>query len=313
MHPIDERNLRQYLGAFADGELAPDVQLAVIRYLEAHPNALKELAQIQRVRSAAEQAVVRQTPAVPEELQQRITGIVAPALGKRSRRVAWPAIAAIVALACVVGFVAGEYISRPAPDTTARVDRPSPPPAAASNGIATVAVNMTHVHVDCSRFPLEHTAQIPRELGSLSDALLRDLQSGQPFPDLTKMGYRYVGAGPCAAPLANTVHLLYVSTKPGAAETLSIFVQPASAQPQFEVGKLYAVASRDAAHPAIAWKTAQVVYFLVGDANSTVDQARSLIAERKKLTRRADPSGGARILHIPADDRLALLFAKVSE
>ena len=97
MQPIDERNLRQYLGAFADGELAPEHQLTVIQYLQAHPEARTELAQIQRLRAAAEQAVVRQTPPVPDALRQRISGLATPAAKEKPlapnrvrSRFAWP-------------------------------------------------------------------------------------------------------------------------------------------------------------------------------------------------------------------------------
>ncbi|MDQ3440021.1 MAG: hypothetical protein M3478_06685, partial [Planctomycetota bacterium] len=148
---------------------------------------------------------------------------------------------------------------------------------------STVAA-VTGVHVDCSRFAAHlHNAEFPKELGARSAAVEQDFSRDTPYPDLSGMGYKLIGAGPCRAPLANTVHLLYRSTVKDLNDTLSVFVQPVDAQPKLEPGKFYLVSDPASAHPAFAWRTAGAVYFLVGDEKETTERARAALAVAAKL------------------------------
>jgi len=298
--PIGPDNLREYLMAFADGELAQEQRHAVSCYLCKHPESLEQFAEIQHLRAAAQRAVVASTPEIPGGLRSRIDALMSslpsPAVEASSsprasqstpRRLRFSsrmvfATAGAIVLASALAFMAGQrYAANPSPSLA---QNRSSFTEAASPDVLPVALTttMTRVHVDCSRFPAHHTAQIPTELGRLSDALKQDLAADQPHPDLSKLGYRFIGAGPCGKPLETTVHFLYVSTEAGSTDTLSVFAQPAEKESQLEIGKLYVIAGADAAHPALTWRTARVFYFLVGNHARTVDRARSEIAARSK-------------------------------
>lgn len=45
-------------------------------------------------------------------------------------------------------------------------------------------------------------------------------------------------------------------------------------------GKVYLVSAPDSPHPMLAWRTEDVVYFVVGDDATTVDHARDEILHR---------------------------------
>jgi hypothetical protein len=290
--PIDPSNFHVYLEAFADGELDAERSLLVVRYLCDHPAFVSELTALQRLKRTSDRAVRQRTPAVPDELRQRVAalleaptqpaGLAAKSTPPRGplRIGRWLSAAAAVAVVGSLGYFAGRL-------TAPRSDGPH---VGASNNssafgpVIPVALetSMLKIHVDCSRFPLHHTAPIPQELGTLRESLRQDLASDAAHPDLTRLGFRLVGAGPCAKPLEDTVHFLYVAIDPEQRETLSIFAQLATERLTLEVGKLYLITSADAPHPALAWRSRRITYFLVGDHPRTVNAAQKSLASSLK-------------------------------
>lgn len=290
IEPLGKDNLREHLTAFADGELDAAQILAVLEYIRAEPEALDLLTEQQKLRVAAMRTVRATAPPVPPALRERIEALSAAAAvqpkptPKSAATRAWASrlpwlLSAAVVLGILGGITIGYLALRPRePDgeTTAAAPRYDVPPS-------TVAA-VTGVHVDCSRFAARrHATTFPEELDGLSSAVKQDFNRDSPYPDLSNLGYKLIGAGPCRAPLADTVHLLYRSTSEDVNDTLSIFVRPADGEPNLDQGKFDLVSDSSAAHPMFAWRTARAVYFLVGDEMATTERARNAIAAAAKL------------------------------
>lgn len=274
---IGEDNIREYLTAFADGELDAGQILSVLDYLAEHPEGLQLMRTQQRLRIAAERAIRASTPPLPEQLRRRLEALVPQPTSETTRpwyrRIGWGLPLAAAAF-LLTGLIAGRTLLAPNPDARRHefVEADAPIPA-------TTVAHATRIHADCSRLQRGlHTAGYPRELAGLADSVAKDLGESSPYPNLSKIGYAYVGAGPCEAPLADTVHLLYQSTKPGHKRTVSVFAQPFKDQFRLNPGKLYDVAGPRSPFPLYAWRTEHVVYFLIADNESAIREARQAIA-----------------------------------
>ena len=281
---IGEHNIHEYLTAFADGELDASAILSVLDYLETHPEGLQLMRNQQRLRLAAERAVRTDTPPVPGTLRRRVESLAAaaatpapaPAAGvprPRSRPGRWrlPAVAAASLLA---GLLVGRSVLAPGPATRVVVA----PTAAEPVVPATLVVHASRVHADCSRLTSGlHTAGYPKALGGLRRAVQDDMGGADPYPNFSAIGFEFVGAGPCAAPLADTVHLLYRARGRDGHEAISVFVQLNTGQFQLQADKLYLVSGPRSAFPMFAWRTDSVVFFLLGDDLDTAEKARDLI------------------------------------
>ncbi len=277
--PLGEQNIRQRLTAFADGELTSFQIIEVLDYLSANPEALTWMKEEHRLRLEADRAVREQTPPVPPNLRARIAKMAVEMEAPKHRDWNTPRSPAgrwrlplIAAGFLVAGIMITFAVLRP------RAHVPAAGPAA----IVPVALvnTITYTHVDCSRLAAVHTLEFPKQLTGLSAAVEKDLGSSEPHPDLSKLGYRYLGAGPCKKPLENTAHLLYATIGGDVRDTLSVFVQTYSGQFSMQPGKVYIVSAPDSPHPMLAWRTEGVVYFVVGDDAATVDHARDEILHR---------------------------------
>ncbi|MBC7785723.1 MAG: hypothetical protein H7144_17990 [Burkholderiales bacterium] len=272
-----EDNFRQQLTAFADGELEPAQSLELLHYLCDHPEVLAILREQQQLRFAASRAVLNATPSLPPELRQKVESIVAqqPANVSSAASPWWSpgrtaGIAAAILLAACAFWV-GKHFTQTADGTESALNQTSDP--------ALVRVSLrdavVRVHVDCSRFPSKHSAEFPRELSPLAESIRRDLKLDNPYPNLSSAGFKFAGAGPCAEPLENTAHLLYVPIDPGQRDTLSIFVQAFTGQVDWEKDTVVTLSAPDSPHPVLAWRSDQVVYFLVGNDLNSAQKAKA--------------------------------------
>lgn len=280
MAELEGSNIREYLVAFADGELAPAQSLEVLRYLTEHPEMLAVLREQQELRVAANRAILHSTPSPPPALRQQIAAMnITPPHVQVSRKKTYSPPRWAVGMAAVLLMVFGFWLGR---YSIARKDMGGID--GKINSLRTVVTQallsdaVTRVHVDCSRFPTRHSQAFPQQLGTLADAVKQDLHLDKPYPDLSSVGFKLVGAGPCDKPLENTAHLLYAPIDPDERDTLSIFVQPFKGQVEWEANKLILLTNIDAAHPVLAWRTERVVYFLVGDDLKTMQRAEAAMA-----------------------------------
>ncbi len=284
-HPPGEDNIREHLTAFADGELDAEQILAVLRYIKSNPESLDLIVEQQKLRVAAMRTVRQSTPPVPRGLRDRIASMAAKAASTTSVVPGSPTTFAPRArqsfwlLAAIVIFCVGIAVSyvpwRQGPEkskTTATTQEQRQVPL-------TLVGAVTGVHVDCSRFAARlHAAVLPKEMAQLSAAIKQDYDLDASHPNLSKLNYKFVGAGPCRAPLENTAHLLYRSEAADVHDTISIFVQPASDRLPLESGKFYLVSDSTSPHPMFAWRTQRAVYFLVTDDMQIAERARTLVA-----------------------------------
>lgn len=291
--PLGDDNIREYLTAFADGELDADQILAVLDYIKTNPQSLDLMVEQQRLRLAAMRTVRQSVPPAPRELHDRIRAMAAvramtpisptyaaaasptsaTTSDPRARKSFWPlALAAAVVLCAGMALTYLPQRSRPGQQSTATTREHRNVP------VSLVAA-VTGVHVDCSRFAARlHPGEFPKELGELPAAVQLDFSRDVPYPDLSAMGYRFIDAGRCSKPLHNTAHLVYESTRKNMTDKVSIFVQPYSGQPALEAGKFYLVSDATSPHPMFAWRTQRAVYYLVADDMQVAEQARTHVA-----------------------------------
>jgi anti-sigma factor RsiW len=275
--PMESNDPARLLTAFADGELDAAGRAAVLDYLAANPASAARLVDEARFRQAVARSMERATPGPSPELRQRIEKMLvgspevdaAPAslairAAQRRPIFRW----AVAAMAALLFLVSGLFIGRLMPSQKTTDGQPLP---------ASLVAAITHIHVDCSRAPSLHNAPFPKELGNLEGSLKTYLGRPKPYPDLSPIGYEYVGAGPCAKPLENTAHLLYRAVGGPVSDTVSLFVQPYIGQVNIEEGKVYWAAGKDAAHPMMVWRKDGLVLYLVGDASQPVTQAAGVM------------------------------------
>lgn len=285
MEPIDPHSLRRDLSAFADGELGPAETDRLLRHMVADPAALEELHRIRQLNTTAHRAVRAHTPPPSEDLQKRLRQMLeteAPVGHPMSvrlpsaLRVWWTALprvaAAVILLA--IGIWVGHALVRP----NAPVSQRSPNENSGEVIPVSVIAQAEEIHGFCSRLAEGlHSAGYPADIAPLAASVEHDLHSDQPYPNLTSISYRYRGAGPCGKGLPATAHLLYRSLRPGSVRAISVFVQPWHGQYPLEVGRLYTVSVASSPFPMLAWRTDDVVYFLLADDAPTEQAAAALI------------------------------------
>ncbi len=278
--PIGKHNIGEYLTAFADGELGAAQILTVLDYLAEHrAEGLELLRTQQHLRVAAGRAVRTLTPPVPDALRRQIQTLAQAAAGapdqrrvssKTWRETLRGPLPGIAAGLLVTGMLVGWALAPRAVTSVADV-RSAPEPLVPARLVAHASL----VHADCSRLAEGlHAAAYPTELAELSAAVRTDTGGENPYPDFRGIGYEFVGAGPCGAPLRNTVHLLYYSTVPGRRSAISVFVQPHAGQFALQPDKLYQVSDDRSPFPMFAWRTSRIVYFLVADTGDIAAAAR---------------------------------------
>ena len=278
VEPFDETRIAEYLIAFTDGELDAEHLVALAAYIETHPRSLEILRDQRKLRDAARRVTIENTPPTPKALRNRVEQMGSPGKPTAIPFAAGPRRWATVSAAAIILLVSGAgvgYLLRTSSLATpnAKVDSQSAVPPVLISAV-------TKVHVDCSRFsPQVHSGPFPTTapFSGLAEQVEREFHSKVPYPDLSSIGYSFVGAGPCREPLENTVHLLYRSVKPTIHDTLSIFVQPYTGQVKISPGDMTLVANENSPHPMYVWRTDNVVYFLVTDEMKTAEQARDAI------------------------------------
>jgi len=297
--PMDDIELRKYVEAFADGELDVESNLRVLERMAMSPDATRRVVHQQELRRMVDRAMREQTPAVPAALRAKIEALTRPAahaeraamrhgaspIAGRIGRWAWPAAAAMIALAAVGLWLA----NRPPSETRPRIaapdknNHPFAAPVFAANLIADDRpARMGRKHDRCAEQiqNLRGIEQFTREV----EAIPRDVENflgiggSMPVLDLSSVGYEFAGAGPCGLPGGKAVHLVYNPIDPAEQNaSVSLWIRADAGEVQVEEGKVYAANPNDAAHPILVWRRGNVVYYLAGQATSRMlDAAKAL-------------------------------------
>ena len=284
MPELPENNLSidQVLSAFADGELDAAQRLEALDYLATHPESMQWIRDQQRLSLSARRLLNSPEAKASTHLREQISRLNKPsakplAPARTDPQIAfgkwWMGLAACLLVAFGIGVERFVFPSVSSVAPFGQTPSSQPPVIAAS-----IVAHASRVHADCSRLAEGlHAAGYPKSQGELAANVERDLHSDQPYPNLTPIGFRYVGAGPCGDPLPDTIHLLYRTMAPGFPKAISLFVQPYHDQFALELGKIYDVAGPASPFPVLSWRTEHVVYFLIADTDQPEQKALSLI------------------------------------
>src|SRR5690606_25746901 len=122
------------------------------------------------------------------------------------------------------------------------------------------------------RFPRQ-VAALP---GALSDYFHRSVAPGG--LDLSRIGYEYQVTGLCSVPGQGAVHVLYKALPTtGRTDTLSLWLRPYDGQTPVEPGRLYLATDGETPMPMLIWREGDMVYYLMGDQMSNVEQAATAL------------------------------------
>jgi anti-sigma factor RsiW len=278
MKPADERVKEMMsevpgeleLMAYADGELDAAAAARVRAHVASNPAAANKVALHNKLREAGRRAA--QGIAVPPGLLQRVEALAAAQSPERAAtrtsdaaRPRWRigfrmAVAAVlvlgVSLAVWMQVNGGADVVR---------------------GSAVVPVewvsSTSKVHINCAKHEAHFAPQFSRTLHELPGSLREYLGHDATCPDLSKLGYEFVGCGPCTVPGGKTAHLLYKHAGGGGGGPVSLFVQLDKGQLPLADGKVYLSKDAGDGTEMIIWRGQGVVYYLVGENDEQLTSA----------------------------------------
>jgi hypothetical protein len=273
------------LKAFADAELAGPENFAVARRLADDPAAADTVRHQQQLREACQRVMGGDALRCPDELRARVQAMAEAQPVDPVPAAASPAPA--------------ETASPPGPSVLGRVGRWAVPVAAAAavalavwlndrpageggysaDGLITagLAARFGERHASCALDPelLYETQLFPTQADRLDDALAEHVadQLADASLDLSAVGYRLQTAGFCSLPGGRAVHVLYHhDASPD--RTLSLWIKAYDGQPTLDPGVAYAPPRQHSGRPMVAWREADTVFYLVGDAAEDVRRAQ---------------------------------------
>jgi anti-sigma factor RsiW len=283
--PEHDEQLPDQLSAFADGELDANSSLALMERLIGHPRREEALRFIRHARELTERT--RQSARAEDGPSEALRLQIADMLGLASeppdgvvevrpastRRSSWRG-GAMIALATAAGVAIGVALpalwSKPATRGATDVAAVQPRDAILPSGFVTV---VGRTHAACSRLAEGlHVASFEKTDAQLASVVRSGLHqpASADAPDLSSIGYRLVGVGPCHHAGPGVVHVLYRSTRPGSVAAISLFVQPDSGQfTRLDADRVYRVNSNASPFPTLAWRGIGAVYLLLADDEST--------------------------------------------
>jgi hypothetical protein len=153
------------------------------------------------------------------------------------------------------------------------VVRNAPTPVVQGSPLVTAQFvsSASKVHINCARDAEHFAAGFPRKVQELPGSLQTYLGHSATCPDLSDLGYRFNGCGPCSIPGGKTAHLLYQSTQ--GKGPISLFVQADEGQLGLEDHKVYLARDAVDGTEMIVWRGHGVVYYLVGDNDEQLTNA----------------------------------------
>jgi anti-sigma factor RsiW len=245
------------LMAYADGELDAAGQERVRQYLATRPEGERKVEAFKKLQQAGRR--VMSDVAVPAGLLDRIAELDEPAPRPIWRIGYLRAAAAILIVA--LGTVAFLVV------------RNAPTPVVQGSPLVTAQFvsSASKVHINCARDAEHFAAGFPRKVQELPGSLQTYLGHSATCPDLTDLGYRFNGCGPCAIPGGKTAHLLYQSTQ--GKGPVSLFIQADEGQLLLEDHKVYLARDAVDGTEMIVWRGHGVVYYLVGENDEQLANA----------------------------------------
>lgn len=293
----NEKDIRCYLWAFADGELDVQHNCDVLAKLKLDEAATKRVQHQQQLRKCVAKAMADPAKA-PADLcasimamtqaaqlpERRMT--IADALASPVRGV-WrvAAVAAVVALAATAIFliVMGQNLQS-TPTRMAAVDT-----GAASIVPASMVERFSRRHIQCSQDPAAlgpedlFTENVHALPASISDFL--GVQVTAKTLDLSVLGYELAAAGRCSIPGRGAAMVHYQASQTlGHPGYLSMWLKAYDGNPELPEGHIYAATDGQSAQSLLVWRRDQVVYYLMGSSDAPVEQAAFLLGGASSCT-----------------------------
>ncbi len=278
---LDDKTVRKYLAAFADGELEVEQTLKVLEHMAMNPEATRRVMHQQQLRQAVQRAVVDAAPDVTPELRAAVARIAeeAPAASAepsetpratpaRPTALRWipAAAAALLLVASVAVFLA------------AREEAAAPGGTAVP---ASLAKRLQMRHEECSAQiqRLQGQSDFPADLVELPAAVVHHVGGGAIASlDLTALGYAFEAAGKCSVPGKPAVHMIYRALpETGRDDALSLWIKAYEQVPDIRENRLYFGTDADAPQTILLWRRGHVIYYLVGDTSAPMDRVANAL------------------------------------
>ena len=249
------------LMAYADGQLPPAAAEEVRRWLEANPEARAKVAVHGKLCDAARRCMG--TPAVPMGLIARVDEMARQEAGATRWRMGW--VSAVAAVLVVGLGTVMMWATLTGGERRALVRQSDLVPV-------TWVRSTARVHLGCSKHVDHFHAAFPNSVKAMPASLKEFIGHDATCPDLSKLGYRFAGCGPCMIPGGKTAHLLYRPTD-GSDRCVSLFVQPDTGQLKLDAAKVYYAPDPEDGTPMIVWRGKGVLYYLVAEADGQLASA----------------------------------------
>ena len=266
---MDCKGFRKYIGAFADGELQVEQNLAALEHLNmcqacaARVNAVSSLkATLKRVYGGIQ---------APQHVRERVLRAL-EIEAKQARLEATPpvvpgvhhwrggfTVALGVAAALLLAFVGWQFLPDRGPRTDVRLVVPG-----------RLAADVREQHRFCigHRGANHNDVSLPRDLPVIAERLSARLNMKVIAPDLSSLGFELIGADSCGVKERPGAHIVYRSVATG--KQLSVFTVDrwASLEDEDDVDSAdrgFFVSSDDDSLCVVAWLDGPQAYILCAD------------------------------------------------
>lgn len=286
------KECKKYLAAFADGELDVDQNLRLLEHMKMDPNATARVAHQQQLRDCVCRCMSADCPPMPDMLKQSVMQMLEePSVDESSDVIArirpYQITAYVSGIAAAIAICLSllMYFNQPRVTPGFSVSE-----VAVENHIpgfndytATSIIPATQVerfskrHTTCAQqiSLLHHFANNPESVEEMPK-IVSELLGKQSYPclDLSNIGYKFAGAGPCRIPSDKSAHLLYQTTNDqGQKETISLWVAPDDGTLDLVPDKAFRIRGPESDHPIIVWRHNNLVYYIVGDTYTSMQRA----------------------------------------
>ncbi len=191
------QSFREYLGAFADGELDPEANAQALEHVNICPSCAQRVTEIQRMKKAVRR--VFEGASAPPHLAEKVRSIIraeAASPPKASRSVIHRLIIPTGMAAAILAAVAVWLLL--------------PEPPADGPGVqATFASQVRHQHQMCCDHQGPHDATLGRELAVIAENLAARLNVKAIAPDLADRGFTFRSAHVCDIQGRRCGHVMY--------------------------------------------------------------------------------------------------------
>ncbi|MEX0655045.1 MAG: hypothetical protein WDZ31_05075 [Phycisphaeraceae bacterium] len=297
---MDDKQIRRYLSAFADGELDVEQSLQVLERMAMDPQTTRRVLHQQQLRQRVSQTMSRGESKTPEALRRQIASMAErPAAPDQvadlraasrwafARRWFPTVLAAALLLAALVTVQFGrDGAGAPSgPEGVAYHDDGGVDEPATIDFASADRFGRRHSRCSRDQTPLFNPERFPTEVTALPAAIeaFLGLEFTGPPLDLSLLGFDYRQAGECLLPGGQAVHVLYRTDQAGEdGDSLSLWIAPDTGQLDLEPDRLYTTADpANTGPPLLIWKHEELVYYLVGDSMPRAHQVAQAMASRR--------------------------------